>query len=422
MLISYSVENVYSFKESTTLDMKATSLKAHSYSLLEYDKYKLLPVVAIYGANASGKTNFIKGLNILVTAVSGKDISISSFALNSKENMNNVCIISIDFLINHNFNYHKYSYLSCKYIIWINPYNNKYVKEELYIKNLNSKISLLYGREWINDKWTLNLGTMKLAKEAKKEIEYVDEMEKYQNGLLLTVLGKRAQHLFFKNIYAWITKNINYHDIHTHQSSFSNYYENSELVMFYNQYKKELTSFIRSINPLIDDFSLLDVNNQQPLQDQQMKIPFFSYLATSNDFSKNIHITINESNGIWTALHLFPSLYSILQFGGILIIDEMENSLHPLLMANIINMFTSPETNPGKGQLIFTTHNALIMDKKFFRKDEIVFVEKDSSTGESILYRLFDIEGVRNDIDFNKSYIYGAFGALPQFHENEEDA
>jgi hypothetical protein len=126
-----------------------------------------------------------------------------------------------------------------------------------------------------------------------------------------------------------------------------------------------------------------------------------------------------ESKGVWTAMHLFPLVYSVLNFGGLLTVDEMENSLHPLMMAKIINMFTSPETNPGKGQLIFTTHNALLMDKTYFRQDEIVFVTKNNSNGLSTIYRLSDIDGVRSDLDFCKNYIYGSFGALPELEENE---
>jgi len=433
MLISFCMENIYSFNEAVTLDMTASAIKAHSYSLLEAGRYKLLPVAAIYGANASGKSNLVQGLEDLLSAISGGVFRSFGFALDGKGGMGQLCRSELHFFINLCSDGSKEDLVECKYTIQAIAYSNKYVKEELRcIPPAKKSLTRVFLREWdeAEGKWSLKIGTSPYVKTFSKEINYVSEMENSQEALLLTALGKRAQFPLFDKIYSWAVQGVSSYKEPYMTGNFGPNYidEKNDLVAFINDEKTKdaLYSFIRSINPLIQGISLVSAAEPTKIRtknkDKDGYFLFFDYHISGedNEFYRLL-MSVKESKGVFTALHLFPKIFSILHNGGLLIVDELENSLHPLLMAKIVNLFTSPDTNPGKGQLIFTTHNVLLMDKKYFRQDEIIFVEKDNSTGSSSLYRLSDIDGVRSDLDFCKNYIYGAFGALPNLTENEEN-
>ena len=425
MLISFSMENTFSFKNKVTLDMKASAIKAHRYSILEFDHCNLLPVIAIYGANASGKTNLIKGVENALSAISGNMANANSFLLGNTDISDMVCKWELRFFVNPIMDSVLNELAECKFVIHMEGNSKKYIKEELSL-SLPSKNSLqtIYTRNWnaVTGKWLLTTGTSSIAKKVKKEIIYVNDMENNQDCLLITVLGKRANCTLFKNILIWASKNVFYCEPFNMPSGVSLIEETNDLLCFYKNKNNlnELSLFIHSINPVINNFVLHKIDDPNNINNEKYITTFIYNISGSNIFSKNLNLSFNESKGVWTALYLYPKIYNALQNGGIIVIDELENSLHPLLMAKIINMFTSPETNPGKGQLIFTTHNVLLMDKKYFRQDEIVFVEKNIANGESTIYRLSDIDGVRSDLDFCKNYIYGAFGALPDFSNSEE--
>jgi len=104
--------------------------------------------------------------------------------------------------------------------------------------------------------------------------------------------------------------------------------------------------------------------------------------------------------------HLLPAL----QNGGIAVIDEFENDLHPHMLEPILGLFASPLTNPHNAQLLFTCHSAEVLN--LLHKSQIMLVEKDENC-ESTAWRLDEMEGVRNDDNFYAKYMAGAYGAVP---------
>jgi len=96
----------------------------------------------------------------------------------------------------------------------------------------------------------------------------------------------------------------------------------------------------------------------------------------------------------------------------VMIIDEFEKSLHPLIVHKLIQLFHDPELNINNAQLIFSTHAINLLDNELFRRDQIWFTEKDE-VGETTLYALSQIEGVRKGIPYDKWYLSGRFGATP---------
>ena len=123
-----------------------------------------------------------------------------------------------------------------------------------------------------------------------------------------------------------------------------------------------------------------------------------------------------ESSGTRILFILSYYLLEAFEKGRVMIIDEFEKSLHPQIVRILIQMFNNADINKNNAQLIFTTHNVSLLSNELFRRDQIWFTEKDDS-GNTELYALSQIDGVRKDIPYDKWYMSGRFGATPEVQE-----
>ena len=125
----------------------------------------------------------------------------------------------------------------------------------------------------------------------------------------------------------------------------------------------------------------------------------------------------DESDGTKKMIAALPVILLALQEGRLVIIDELDAKMHPLISQYIIELFNNPETNPNNAQLVFTTHDTHLLSQKILRRDQIWFTEKDSKE-QTDLYSLMDIvlpDGTkpRNDANYERNYIAGRYGAIP---------
>ena len=118
-----------------------------------------------------------------------------------------------------------------------------------------------------------------------------------------------------------------------------------------------------------------------------------------------------ESSGTQGAFMLLHRLLPVLQAGGLAVIDEFENDLHPHMLEPILDLFANPATNPHGGQLLFTCHAMEVLN--LVHKSQVMLVEKDTHN-ESSAWRLDSVEGIRSDDNFYAKYMAGAYGAVPQ--------
>lgn len=125
----------------------------------------------------------------------------------------------------------------------------------------------------------------------------------------------------------------------------------------------------------------------------------------------------DESLGTVKLFTALPYLFDVLEKGGILIIDELENGLHLSLAKEIINLFTSEESNPYHAQLICTSHQPLLVNGNF-RRDQVWIAAKDTC-GKSVLHRMSDLKTSRAKINLSNRILEGAFGCNPDlFFDN----
>ena len=399
MLIRFSFKNFKSFKNENCIDMEATSLKEHEYNLAEVNKNKYLRVAAIYGANASGKTNALLAYNymkrrILVSDDISKnnkidDENVFSFMIN-----NEPISMEVEILAKNNKIY-KYGFEVLK---------DKVVSEWLYIRKAKG-FSEIFER---------NNDNKVILKEAKKETQFtIDEDTLFLN--LYTKL--HSDNLDFANVYEWFVESI-YLDLGN--PKFESIINNrlSIKMIESKEYRNELIKFIKNIDPGIEDIRT-SIDKMEDLKNANTSIKIEVIHRTESNGKKALPIQL-ESNGTKRMFYLFDFLMDALRNGNVLFIDELDAKLHPLLTKYIINLFHNSEINKNNGQLIYSTHDTVNLNKDTFRRDEIWFAEKNLD-GESRLYSLADYKidnvKVRNDATYNKDYLTGRYGAIPVFEE-----
>ena len=405
MLIRFSFKNFKSFKNENCLDMEATTLKEHEYNVAKTENGDYLKVSAIYGANASGKTNVLQAFSCMKKKVLVSDDSRINNNLN-EENIfsfminNEPISLEVEILVKNNKIY-KYGF---------KVLNNAIISEWLYEKRINKFYEIF---ERANNNIEVKDNKNKLLGLAN-----VDE-----KNLFLNVFAKiDKNNEDFNNVYEWFI-NANYLDLG--DPNFENALNNriSLKIIEDKKYKEELLKFIRTFDATIDSINI-SPNSIEELKNTN-GIVKVELVHNGEDGNKKALPLALESNGTMKMFHLFDFLMDTLRNGMVLFVDELDAKLHPLLTRYIINLFHNNEKNIGNGQLIYSTHDTVNLNKETFRRDEIWFAEKDKN-GISEIYSLSDYimedengnaKKVRNDATYNKDYLTGRYGAIPVLEE-----
>ena len=415
MLVNFRVENFKSFKDLTEFSMEATKLKNLTESnTFNVNNISLLKSAVIYGANASGKSSLLEAMDtmrgIIENSISIKKtdrFQAQPFLLNN-ETATKETLLEIEFIIED---------IIYRYGFEITT-NSDILKEWLYQKKLQprAKESQLFKRE----KQEL-IG--KLFKEGQRLIKNTRE-----NALFLSVIAQFNGEISEK-ILSWF-KQFN-HISNTRSDEFKHYSFNK---LEDNEFKEKIVALIKNADVGISDISKKKISYEElkkknPNLDElpsflieEMKDKGLSSIETShiqyqkeNTFNKFIPFSLEmESDGTQKLLALSALIIETLTNGEILMVDELDNSLHTELVQGIVKLFNSEETNPNHAQLIFTTHDTNLLNQKFFRRDQVWFTEKDIY-GASDLYSLIDYGRgkTRDDLVLEKNYLNGNFGAVP---------
>ena len=403
MLIRFSFKNFKSFKNENCLDMEATSLKEHEYNVAKTENGEYLKVSAIYGANASGKTNVLQAFDymkkrILVSDDSKKNSPIDEENIYSFMINNAPIALEVEILAKNNKIY-KYGFEVLKDTI---------ISEWLFEKRVN-KFYAIFERENNN----VSMKPNKIS-----DLVNIDERTLFLN--IYSKIDKNNED--FSNVYDWFVNSM-YLDLGN--PNFERFINNrvSLKILSDENYKKELLKFIKtfdsgiegirttpdSIEAVKSNNGIIDIEVLHRGENGELKaLPFYL-----------------ESNGTRKMFHLFDFFMDALKNGMVLFVDELDAKLHPLLTRYIINLFHNSQTNIGNGQLIYSTHDTVNLNKETFRRDEIWFAEKDKD-GISEIYALSDYileddknagKKVRNDATYNKDYLTGRYGAIPVLEE-----
>lgn len=411
MLLQFYFSNYRSFEGEGILDMRASGSNELSSHIRNNLNEKVLPITAIYGANASGKSSVFEAFQFMALCV----LESLSFSDDNKKNLYKLKVDSFKFSDSRD----KPSEFEINYI-------DKKGKKELYynygFKIDNSGILEEYLASNTKTGVKRNEEYTYIFKREKSQKLYLDSsIEKFRENLeislkdktLLVSLGAKLNINEFIRVRTWF---INAEVINFSNSLYGVFLENTlpDNIIESEEVRKNLVSFINSFDDSIIDIEVEKISAIDESDSDNYRV----FTVHKSDKETSVaRISMNEeSSGTKKMFSLYQTLLDVLEKGTVFFADELDIKLHPLLMRNILLTFTDKEKNPNNAQLIFTTHNTIYMDMNLLRRDEIWFVEKDN--GVSNLYSLDDItnekgEKVRKDSNYEKHYLLGNYGAIP---------
>lgn len=392
MLVQFMLKNVLSFKDETILDMSAVNAyKEHASNLIDIgSKEKLLRVAAIYGANASGKSNLYLAMYYFQEII--------------KKSLNNVDDGTMTAIAQYYFPFlfvkgGENSEFQIVELIGNDEYRYGFeyneecvVAEWLYRKNIKTnRNSIIFER---------TTHSVEFGASIRKECDmYKDQIP--VETLVLTFFNKlKLKTEVFKIVYNSITGlSLASTDLLEKEG-----FLETVLPTVIKNDKENLTEFLSAIDTGIKDIAYIE---------HKKKINFFTTHVGIDGYEYLLDL-YNESEGTIKSIKLYICAKTAIIFNSLLFVDELNIKLHPLLLKFIIDLFYK---NDSKAQLIYTTHDTTLMDKKFFRRDQIWFVQKDEF-GYSELTALSDFK-VRSDASFEKDYLAGVYGGIPLIKEFE---
>lgn len=417
MILEFTVGNFLSFNEKRTISFEAKGISELKRNIIKFENYKILRSAVIYGANSSGKSNLIKAFdrmrdNILesVKLNDSDELDYSPFLL-SDESENKPTFFEIIFIGKGRRYRYGFEY-NLKEIIneWL--FVGKSIKNEvpLFIRTedgigVSDKFEEGNGKEIsTNDNRLFVSLVAQLGGEISKDI-----LELFKDYNILSGLDH--------NDYKGYSMRMLHKKLGGCDESL-NLFQN--LKLGFNDVEITEAEF----NPLELPDSL-SKNLKSKLIKEMSGKTILSLKTIHNKYNKKGNVidkvlldkNENESEGTNKIMDLSGPIFDTLTNGKILIIDELDAKLHPLITTHIVSLFNDPETNRNNAQLLFATHDTNLLSSEIFRRDQIWFTEKDR-TEQTDLYSLYDFNlpdgsKVRNDSNLEKNYIRGRYGAIP---------
>lgn len=425
MLIQFTMKNWMSFRDEVCFSMVAGGERRHRNRVPQLKKYgiKVLPVSAIYGGNASGKSSFFKAFQFLEEVVTGsfgphKKIRVEPFLLD-KESKETPTEFIVEFLYQKNI--YKYE---------VAFQENKVIKERL-IKVLSKDEQILFDR-FLNKKNRLG------EKNSKKNYDMIEAVKDStrENQLVANYVFLQIAPPYVRDIFApviiWFTRLI----VLSPSDSFGTGEINDKMADLLFKFDTGLSkveyeeievdslnmpkTLLNKLPNMPEDIVINALNEDEyitlSMEEGEPKAKRLISLHKSYDGSNDIPLGYSkESDGTKRLFQLLPALYMLVERQSplVIFIDEIDRSLHHKLIREFLELYLNRCDNELVSQILFTTHNLMLMDQNLFRKDELWFTER-MPTGVSRIQSLVEYQGVRVGGNIVKSYLNGRFGGVPK--------
>ena len=416
MLLMFKVKNYTSFKNEAILDMRATAYVQHPTHVMQVnDKLGLLKTTALYGANASGKSNLISAMFFFEQYIFsqfinknenqdfesnkiGVKMKLEPFSLSNETNDAS----EFDIIFLHNNKQIQYGF-ECT--------SKEVLTEWLYINDKKvferTGIELSFG-----SKYQKMLGAYK---KLPAERLYIAVLEYF--------LDEEGKKVILDDFISFFNKEYNVFTEILFESTvkgLAGMVGLSKKLVSNKGYRNKVEQYLRLVDVGIKRLdvqteTIFDERTGKKKKEKVIRTVHDIYDETGNVVGEKLFDLHQESTGTLRFLAYIQNAIEMISKGGVFIVDEMSARLHPLLTKLIVDIFCSSQNT--KAQLIFTTHDISLLNNKQFRRDEVVFIDKNER-GESSLYALSDLK-VREDATFNKDYLQGKYGAIPIFHYDD---
>ena len=401
MLIEFSVKNFLSFKDKAILSMEKGNGDENIDNIIFNDITDLVKNAAIYGANASGKSNILKAFTCAILMIRNSNLMsvgekwsyIKPF-LFDETSKNKPSEFEFTFITNN-----------VKYKYFFSADQNRIYEESLDVYNSQKPTNIFTRKdtniyEFSNDK-------NKLASLAANNTE---------NKLFLST-ATTWNYEKTKDAFLWFTKTIDTYDSFNKimDKDLIDYSENEELKKFSLKLLKEADILIKSISVNYEEKEMEGTIADMPIIPIVKKVDIELEQEVVDEENNNHTYKLNfkdESSGTKVLFAFAPFLKRAFEETKVIIVDELEKSMHPKLVEFIVKLFNNKDINKVNSQLIFTTHATNLLNLEILRRDQIWFVEKNPLNGNSELYPL-DSFSVRKDENIQKGYINGRYGAVP---------
>lgn len=451
MIIRFELENFLSFNSNQSFSMVSSNLRNKQEHVFKKNGVKLLNLSAIYGANASGKTNLIKAIDLfkfIVIRAVPTDITSMYFRENI-ENRNKPTKFEIEFIKNNSVYAYGVQVL----------FNQRKIKSEWLYKLYPDKDEeeMVYERKLVNDIYSVEYNEDIFKGEDESRLNFViSDMETNDKILLMTEMNRNKKIsrdsalFFFEEVYDWFENDLK---IFFPDDTITKF---DYVIEEYNTGNKNINDIVSSFDTGISRVTLEKINKDElskvlpkriiedivnemrsNVGSSKKTIPDVSVLRSHEEFFQISNVcndgydieTIRlchgtegvsydfreESDGTRRLFDLLDILLNV-DNNKIFIVDELDRSLHPNLTFKFIELFYKVALEKDI-QLILTTHESKIMDLNLVRQDEIWFVERNNKN-ESELYSL-DSFKERYDKRVERAYLEGRYGGVPVFSSFE---
>lgn len=399
MLIQFSVENYLSLKEKVVLSMLASNDIEHIEHLITSKKKEsYLKAAVIYGANASGKSNVLNAFWFMVNYVLTshekqlhKPIDRIPFKFD-KATLEKPSSFEVIFTID-----------DIRYVYGFSATDKEVVEEYLYYYP-NGRQAIIFERKNTNEyRFTVDVDEqMTLRDRTSANKLYLSVASNWNYKKVVPVFGWFASCKI-------LTKN-----------SVADAYGVDAEQLRDDEYRSVIEAMLRVADFGIQSLQIREVENVKRMAKTEEEYINIDAIHLVQDEDGNTHpFALNmteESDGTNSYFKLVGIVKNVLDKGGLLVADEMDAHLHPLLMKHLVMLFNSETYNPNGAQLIFTSHNTNLLDLDVFRRDQIWFTEKDEKCVATDLFSLYDFS-VRKDAKVEKGYLIGRYGAIPFIKE-----
>lgn len=432
MLIRFQVKNLYSFEEETEFNLLTNDSEHLPHHKKHCNGVDFLRLSAIYGANASGKSNFVRAIGLLQNIVKkGKiidEVSDYKFKL-SKETLTKPISLAIELLSNSKMYYYTLTF------------DQKKILNETLVETFKDKEDrIVFERSLTNERQEIPFIESEVKNEKERMfLELLSDKLLSKDELLLTFLTQKYPNEYadINNVFEWfsdvlIVLNSNFkirgiaHKFDKHDS----------IVKFVNTFIPTLSTGIQRIEVQkkeiqgdSDDMKHLKDN----IKDDQEQLftntnpdtgEEITFVMEENDkiFAKRIfteHLDKEghkvffpfgwESDGTKRLLEYTPLINGVINAEVVFVVDEIERSIHPMMIKELIRKISSDTS--AQGQLIFTTHESCLLDQEILRTDEIWFTQKDKG-GATHMYSLSDFN-ISNTANIEDGYLNGRYGGIP---------
>ncbi len=406
MLIEFRVANFRSIGEEQILSLiPASNQKEYHDNIFEEGKNSALNVISIYGANSSGKSNLLFALYVMRLMI------LASPKYSSTEGLPWLPFLLKEGLSDSDTKFEVIFVLNGARYRYGYKYNGKRVGQEWLMRKISGRETAVFQRE--EDVIEISSG----FNGSNKLIEAAIEGTKPNNLFLSMADVFNVEEA--KEIIAWFY-NV---DTLNMRSPFSLVNQTNSLLKD-SEYSSAIRGYLKSLSLGIEDVVVSeDADSERSGRPPELKAVHRLYDSSGKPKKDTVawDFTKFESSGSNRALNISGSVVKSLKAGGVLIIDEVEAFMHPIMTLSLIELFMNPESNPNRTQLIFSTHDTNLLNYLKLRRDQVYFMEKNKWES-SELFSLSDFKhrnaegeevSERWDSDKEKRYIEGRYGAIP---------